>query len=135
MKKNIVWFFLKGDILKLFLITIIIIIIGKSFHSGSTTITCEFFAESSRDCKSQVFWIVWYNYNEVSEKGENSPSCSQVLPSLYCTPLHKWTPTHRTAMLPSQPRVLHDPLILPSFNTSSQHLGSWVNKHTAKTSM
>ena len=81
--KGLFWkiIFLKGDIVELFLISIIIIIIiiifimiiiGKSFHSGSTTITCVFFAESSRDCKSQVFWTVWY-YNRVSEKGWKQP--------------------------------------------------------------
>mgnify|MGYP007094271726 FL=1 len=76
--KGLSWkrIFLKEHIVKLFLnisiIKIIIIIIGKSFHSGSTTITCEFFAESSRDCKSQVFWTVWY-YNRVSEKRWKQP--------------------------------------------------------------
>ena len=32
----------------------------------------------------------------------------------------------RTAMPPSHPGVLHDPLILPDFSTSSQLLGSCV---------
>lgn len=37
-----------------------------------------------------------------------------------------------TAILPSHPGVLHDPLILLGFSTSSQLLGSWENTNKIK---
>ena len=41
----------------------------------------------------------------------------------------------RTAMSPSHPGVLHDPLILPDFSTSSQLLGSCVKMNKMKSAI